>query len=1077
MSGSVSVVSRRHGRLACLAVATVAAMVAAVGIGSPPAAAATSNPAPVAGARKHATRLSFPISGTTGLSVDVGSKNMLITDQLLTLPGIRSNPAITLWYNSSTQGSSVPSAVTGGTGSGWGITGFDERVVTNPDGSVTFYGPGGLAGVFTSNGAGGFTAPPQFQADLTGSASAGYTLIDHASQETLSFNASGRLTSDADRDGNATTYAYTAGGYPASITTSRWGGTGATVAVTESGSRITTLTETNGSLSRQVSLGYSAKGHLASVTDTMGGVTHFASGPGTDTGQVLSVTSPQGKATTLGLDSIGRINSVAQANPDGAGTSTTRLYYQSTTQTLVADPTTNQSQPVASVPHTSYTLTADDRVSSATDPDGHHRAATYNAVDNVLSVTPAAGGTTSLGYTNAGESLNQIASPQGATDSVQYSACGQGNGPGCAYLPSSSTDDSGNALAYTYDGNGNQLGTQQGATGPSATVTYHSNGTPATSASPGAPAGVVTSYGYDGTGDLTSITPPAGTSLGNRAYTWDGFGRLSTATDGAGDTISYTYDDLDRITRVHYSDGTPDVAYTYDASGRITKRVDGSGTTTYTYDDLGNLLSTTNSANRLTSSYTYDLAGAQATATDGAGTVTYGYDAAHQLTSMTYPQSGTTLTTVFANDANGRRTDVWLQSNTSHTAWSAHEHYTYDATGRITGVTGQNGPAASPTTVLNETVCYAANSTAPSCSTAPANDRSNIQWVSNAVSGETSSYHYDTSGRLTGDTITGGTDPRTYTYGYDQAGNRTSSTVTGSSPSSQALTFNAGNQITSSGYGYDGAGDQTSNPTRTAAFNAAGQKTSTTTSKGTSTYAYAGTNQNELLSQTVPGASTYTYAYGRPSATGVPQIDTVKVGTGTGYVFHDPSGLPIMLQTNSSVTCLYMLDPMSNPVLLSTSFHTTSLAIRYDPYGGATRTDGGGANGASTENPYLFGLGLQDRSTGELKFGQRWYNPLTGTWTQQDTLNAPLDPANANRYEYAADNPLNILDSTGLFNWGAVLGGAAVVIGADVIETAAIGISLAVAPEAVPVELGALQPVVNSANAFGVGLIGYGASS
>jgi YD repeat-containing protein len=40
---------------------------------------------------------------------------------------------------------------------------------------------------------------------------------------------------------------------------------------------------------------------------------------------------------------------------------------------------------------------------------------------------------------------------------------------------------------------------------------------------------------------------------------WDGFGRLSTATDGAGDTITYTYDDADRITKVQYSDGTHEV--------------------------------------------------------------------------------------------------------------------------------------------------------------------------------------------------------------------------------------------------------------------------------------------------------------------------------------------------------------------------------------------------------------------------------------------------------------------------------------------------------------------------------------
>lgn len=48
---------------------------------------------------------------------------------------------------------------------------------------------------------------------------------------------------------------------------------------------------------------------------------------------------------------------------------------------------------------------------------------------------------------------------------------------------------------------------------------------------------------------------------------WDGFGRLHSAGDGRGNTLTYGYDNADRITRVNYSD-----------------------TTTYGYDDLGRLL-------------------------------------------------------------------------------------------------------------------------------------------------------------------------------------------------------------------------------------------------------------------------------------------------------------------------------------------------------------------------------------------------------------------------------------------------------------------------------------------------------
>jgi hypothetical protein len=50
------------------------------------------------------------------------------------------------------------------------------------------------------------------------------------------------------------------------------------------------------------------------------------------------------------------------------------------------------------------------------------------------------------------------------------------------------------------------------------------------------------------------------------------------------------------------------------------------------------------------------------------------------------------------------------------------------------------------------------------------------------------------------DVLAGGTNPRTYTFSFDAAGNRLTEVVTGTSPSSQSLTYNSGNQISSGGY-------------------------------------------------------------------------------------------------------------------------------------------------------------------------------------------------------------------------------------------------------------------------------------
>ena len=68
---------------------------------------------------------------------------------------------------------------------------------------------------------------------------------------------------------------------------------------------------------------------------------------------------------------------------------------------------------------------------------------------------------------------------------------------------------------------------------------------------------------------------------------------------------------------------------------------------------------------------------------------------------------------------------------------------------------------------------------------------------------------------------------------------------------------------------------------------------------------------------------------------------------------------------------------------------------------------------AADSTPFGFTGGLNDRVTGWTLNGARYYDPGEGRWTQMDTLDAPLDPSNGNRYAYAANNPVNYVDPTG----------------------------------------------------------------
>ena len=59
-----------------------------------------------------------------------------------------------------------------------------------------------------------------------------------------------------------------------------------------------------------------------------------------------------------------------------------------------------------------------------------------------------------------------------------------------------------------------------------------------------------------------------------------------------------------------------------------------------------------------------------------------------------------------------------------------------------------------------------------------------------------------------------------------------------------------------------------------------------------------------------------------------------------------------------------------------------------------------------------------------VKFGTRYYDPLLGRWTQQDPVGGSLGDLNAaNRYTYAKDDPVNVVEPSGATSaFGCILG-------------------------------------------------------
>jgi RHS repeat-associated protein len=285
------------------------------------------------------------------------------------------------------------------------------------------------------------------------------------------------------------------------------------------------------------------------------------------------------------------------------------------------------------------------------------------------------------------------------------------------HLPDSITTP-GLTTAFTYDGSGNVL-TRKLTDTTTTTTPYSTNGQTRTwtntwsnflLASVKSPNGNTTSFGYNATGVLTSVTDAlshvtnvtAHTAGGlpetivdpnsvTTALTYDPRQRLlssSVSTSAGARTTTYTYDAAGNLTKTTLPDSSY-VANTFDTAHRITKITDALGNyTNYTLDALGDILQQNvydnNGGLYLTHSDSYDALGRLLVDTGGRSqTVTYAYDANGNATTI---KDGFSHSTTRVFDALNRlTTSTDPNSGVTTTAYDAHD--------RITIVTDANSHA------------------------------------------------------------------------------------------------------------------------------------------------------------------------------------------------------------------------------------------------------------------------------------------------------------------------------------------------------------------------------------------------
>jgi RHS repeat-associated protein len=226
---------------------------------------------------------------------------------------------------------------------------------------------------------------------------------------------------------------------------------------------------------------------------------------------------------------------------------------------------------------------------------------------------PIAGRTLSYDYDPANQiDLTKVRQTTGTNNETvaQFTYNGQ-------HRPLTLTDAAGQVTTYTYDSYGQIL-----------TATRVRNG-----------ANETTTWSYDPNGYLMGITGPLpGASV---SFGYDGYGRVQTVTDSVGYALVYDYDDLDRVTKVTFPDGT----FQQTIYNRLDpeQQRDRLGRWTYTmYDALRHPVLMSDALGR-TTQYDWCTCGALNAITDGNGhNTSFTRDVQYRPTLKTYDDTSTT---------------------------------------------------------------------------------------------------------------------------------------------------------------------------------------------------------------------------------------------------------------------------------------------------------------------------------------------------------------------------------------------------------------------------------------------------
>ncbi|HAF12399.1 MAG TPA: type IV secretion protein Rhs, partial [Blastocatellia bacterium] len=472
------------------------------------------------------------------------------------------------------------------------------------------------------------------------------TYVD-GSFATATYDAAGQLLAAADARGNVTRYFYDEVGRRTKVsnalneeTTFTYDANGNQLSLTDAAGHTTTHEyDANNRRLRTIyadgtlaSVAYDAVGRSVSQTDQAGKTSQFTYDA---LGRLLKVRDALNQETTYAYDEVGQELTQTDANNH-----TTRFEYDQLGRRIKRLLPLGQSE--------TYSYDAVGNLTTRTDRNGKVTIFTYDVMRRLLQKAPDPSlNQTAVSFTYNGNGQRVTMNDAAGATVYAYDVRNRLAGKQTPF----------GALSYTYDEAGNLL-TTRSANANGVSVDYSHDALNRLTAvkdnnlprgpQPGSPAGVVvalngdvTSYGYDAVGNLEDyvypnsvsthyaynslnrlITMRVGTpvsALAGYTYTLGPAGNRTAVTELSGRTVTYTYDDLYRLTSetidndVHGNNGAlnyiydpvgnrlsrsstlaavPSQSSTFDANDRLASDI---------YDRNGNTLQSN------TNSYTYDF--------------------------------------------------------------------------------------------------------------------------------------------------------------------------------------------------------------------------------------------------------------------------------------------------------------------------------------------------------------------------------------------------------------------------------------------------------------------------------------